>query len=227
MAPTSTGYTHPEARLNRGAGACQYGRVAGFGKRFRSIAAALSAASVLLLGACETPLVVQKLPELTYGHLPSFLLDVATIEVESAYRPSMRPPDVEHLFPTPPEKALRRWASDRLSAEGRAGTARFVITEARVTEKRLAVDKGLAGVFKMQQSERYDAAIEASVEIFDDRGFRRAFAGARATRSRTLGEDASVNERERLWFEIVEEVMELFDAEIEKNIRQHMGGYLR
>lgn len=198
----------------------------GIGKRCRSIAAALSVAAVVALGACETPLPEQILPELTYSHLTSFRLDVATIEVESAYRPSMRPPDVEHLFPTPPVSALRRWASDRLSAEGRAGTARFVITEGRVTEKKLSVEKGLAGVFNKQQSERYDAAIEASLEIFDDRGFRLAFAGARATRSRTLGEDASVNERERLWFEIVEEVMEIFDAEIEKNIRQHMGGYL-
>lgn len=212
--------------MNRGAGACEYRRVVGIGERFRFAAAALSAASVLLLGACETPLPVQKLPELTYGHLQTFRLDAAKIEVESVYQPSMRPPDVEHLFPTPPERALRQWASDRLRAEGRAGTARFVITEARVTEKKLTVDKGFAGIFKKQQSERYDAAIEASLEIFDDRGFRRAFAGTRATRSRTLGEDANVNERERVWFEIVEEVMELFDAEIEKNIRQHMGGYL-
>ncbi len=181
---------------------------------------------VLLLAACETPMVTQTLPELTYGHLSKFRLDVAQVQVAAEYVPPMKAPNVDHLFPTPPGKALRRWAADRLTAAGERGRARFVILNASVTETRLKMDKGFTGAFTTQQSERYDATVEASLEILDDRGFRKGFANARVSRSRTLGEDATINDRERMWFDLTEALMKDFNAELEKNIRQYLGGYL-
>ncbi|MCH8213764.1 MAG: hypothetical protein IIC54_06800, partial [Proteobacteria bacterium] len=46
------------------------------------------------------------------------------------------------------------------------------------------------------------------------------------SRSRTLREDASINDRERMWFDLIEALMRDFNAELEKNIRQYLGGYL-
>ena len=180
----------------------------------------------LALGACETPMPAQTLPGLTYEHLKPFRLDVAAVDVVSQYRSPMQKPNVEHLFPTPPEKALRRWAQDRLKAAGKGATARFVILDARATETPLKIDKSFWGAFKRQQSERYDATVEATLEILDSRGFRKGFANARASRSRTVREDATLNERERTWFELTEALMKDFDAELERNIRQHLGGFL-
>lgn len=204
--------------MNRPGGACQYASA--------MIRRYLVCVLVMFLAACETPVAPQTLPELTYGHLSKFTLDVAGIEVTTKYVPPMKAPNVEHLFATPPGKALRRWAADRLKAGGRRGTARFLIIDAAVTDTPLKVDKSFTGAFTKQQSRRYEATVEASLEILDDKGFRKGFASARVSRSRTLREDATINARERMWFDLTEALMNDFNAELEKNIRQYLGGYL-
>ena len=180
----------------------------------------------LALAACQTPPPVQRLPELTYGHLERLNLDVAAIEVVSEFRSPMQAPHVEHLFPTPPQTALERWATDRIEAAGRQGVARFVIKDAQATATPLAIDKGLAGAFTKEQSVRYEARVEAFLEIVDERGFRKGFSSARASRARTMAEDATLNERDKAWFDLTEAVMRDFNAEMEKNIRQYLGGFL-
>ena len=180
----------------------------------------------LVLAACQTPPPAQRLPDLTYGHLDRLNLDAAALEVVSEYRSPLKAPNVEHLFPTPPQTALERWVADRLEAAGRQGIARFVIKDAQATATPLAIDKGFAGAFKQEQSVRYEASVEALLEIVDERGFRKGFASARVSRTRTLGEDATLNERDKAWFDLTEAVMRDFNAEMEKNIRQYLGGFL-
>ena len=189
-------------------------------------AALLGLALTAMLAACETPPPKQRLVELTFAHLPILSLDVARVEVVSDYAPPMKAPNVEHLFPTPPAKGLRRWAADRLKAGGKKGSARFVIHVASVTETALPITKGLKGAFKKEQSERYEAVVEASLEILDARGFRKGFASARVTRSRTVREDVTLNQREALWLALTEAILNDFDREIEKNIRRYLLGFL-
>jgi hypothetical protein len=186
----------------------------------------LASLVALVLAACQTPPPVQRLPELTYGHLDRLNLDVAAIEVVSEYRSPMKAPHVEHLFPTPPQTALERWAADRLEAAGRQGIARFVIKDAQATATPLPIDKGFAEAFKKKQSVRYEVSVEAFLEIVDERGFRKGFSSARARVTRTMAEDATLNQRDKVWFELTEAVMRDFNAEMEKNIRQYLGGFL-
>ena len=193
---------------------------------FRPLALIVLPVLALGLAACETPVVVQSLPELTFVHLKPIKLDVATIEVVSQYRPPMKPPNVEHLFPTPPLKALRRWAGDRLKAVGKSGSARLVIHKASAVETKLAKKTGFTATFTKQQSRRYDLAVEATLEIFPA-GRQKGYAMAKATRFSTLREDASINKRQRLWFDLTEALFRDFDAEMEKNIRRHLGAWIR
>ena len=219
-------------RLERRSGAVHYAAM-GIGLRAPRVGRAGLAAAALLglvltsmLAACETPPPKPRLHGLTFAHLPVLSLDVARVEVVSDYAPPMMAPNVEHLFPTPPETGLRRWAADRLKAGGKKGSARFVIHIAAVTEAALPVTKGLKGAFKKEQSERYEAMVEASLEILDARGFRKGFASARVTRSRTVREDATLNQREAVWFAMTEALLNDFDKEIERNIRQYLLGFL-
>lgn len=193
-------------------------------KPMKTLVAALAAMAALV--ACETPVEVEKFPELTYTHLAPFRLNALTVEVKSEYRPPLAAPNVDHLFPTPPKKALQRWAGDRLKAAGQTGSARFTIIDASIIETALPRDKGLTGALTKQQAFRYDATVEASLEIMDAKGFRKAFATARVKRSRTVREDATLNDRDRIWFILVESLMKDFNDEMEKNIRQYMQGYL-
>ncbi len=170
----------------------------------------------LALGACETPVRVQSLPGLTYSHLGPLKLNVAKIEIVTQYRPPLTRPNVDHLFPTPPLKAIRQWASDRLRAVGRAGVARVVIRQAAAIETALAQKKGIKAAFTKQQAFRYDLTLDATVEIHSRPGG--GDASAQATRFTTLGEDASVNERNRVWLKLTETLMLDFNAEMEKNL---------
>jgi hypothetical protein len=194
-----------------------------FGKAFT-----LTVLPVLMLGlaACETSVPEQNLPELTFAHLKPIGLNVAVVEVVSNYKPPLKAPNVEHLFPTPPIKALRRWASDRLKAVGKSGSARLVIHKASAVETLLKKKTGFKAAFTKQQSNRYDLAVEATLEIYAD-GRQKGHALAHASRFSTLREDASINKRRRLWFDLTENLVKDFDAEMEKNIRQHLGGWIR
>lgn len=182
--------------------------------------------AVLPLTACQTP-VVRTLPELTFGHLPVIKLAVSEIRVESRYRPAMRAPWVDHQFTTPPDQVMQRWGKDRLAAVGGRDVAVFTVVDAGVREVRLKTTQGVRGVFTKDQSERYEARLEAKLEIYNGHGLPAGHASAVVTRNRTIAEDASLNDRERLWFEMTEALMQQFDMEMEARIRGHLGAWVQ
>lgn len=189
----------------------------------RTIAAAAALAGLAAIAACETPAPASKLPELTFAHLPTLRIPVQRIEVVNRYVAPMRAPNVEHLFPVPPARAMERWAADRLKADGGRGVARFAIAEASVKETKLPRDESMRGYFTKQQTERYDARVDATLEIQDAVGAMKGVANAHATRSVSVREDASLNERERTKFDLVEGLMKDFDAEIERSILRYLA----
>jgi hypothetical protein len=177
------------------------------------------------LAGCQTTPAPARFPELTYAHLGVIKLDVDRVEIASEYQAPLRAPNVDHLFPVPPERAMRRWAQDRLAAAGSntGRFARFVITDAKVTETNLPRSTGITGAFTKDQSQRYDLSMSAAIEIREDRGnFRSGYATASTSRSRTVREDISVNDREKVWFEMLEQAMNEINAELERQIKANM-----
>ena len=194
--------------------------------RFHRIFAPLILAFLPLgLLGCETLVHVETFPDLTFAHLKPIKLNVAKFEVVSQYQAPLRPPNVEHLFPTPPVKALKQWAKDRFRTVGRSGTARLVILNATVIEVQLQRKTGLTATFTKQQSDRYDLTVDTVLEVSDGR--RGGHVSARVTRFTTLREDITINERNRAWFELTKALVKGFDAEIEKNIRQVLADWVR
>ena len=183
-------------------------------------------AAALLLTACETNVPARSFPEISFAHQPPLALDVAQIQVETA-PPQPAPADaaVVHELPISLAKVGETWARQRLKAVGQSGTAVVRIENATVLEEKLKKTEGLRGAFTTDQTERYVGNLAMSVTIEDSRG--QALARGQATRSRTIGEDATLAAREKLWFELVEQTARDIDAVMEKEIRQHMAAYLR
>ena len=167
------------------------------------------------------------LPEITFQHLPPLQLNVARVEIIDGVREPLRAPHVGHLLPTPPRTALHTWANDRLTAVGATGTARFIIIDADVTETALPRKKGLSGAFTDEQSDRYDAKVTARLEIIGLPNLRTAEAMANAIRSQTIAESATVNQRDRLGFDLIDNLMRSFNTEMENNIRKHLAVVLK
>jgi hypothetical protein len=195
--------------------------------RTRQFRAVFACAAVLgLLAGCETAPPRPQFPELTFGHLPPIRLNVADVQVVREYASPGQKPNVEQLFPVLPATVMERWAQDRLKPVGAEGVARAIIKEASVVEVPLPRTRGITGAFTTDQSERYDAVFEMTIEASSRDSGRRAMVSSRATRSRTVPEDITLNDREKVWFELTEAVMNDLNASLEKQIQDNFGAFL-
>ncbi|OHC76221.1 MAG: hypothetical protein A3G18_10995 [Rhodospirillales bacterium RIFCSPLOWO2_12_FULL_58_28] len=194
-------------------------------KRFNNFL--ILVAMAVSLASCETAVPDRKFTVLTYSHLPPFNLNVGAVQIIHQYKSPLALPNVEYQFPTPPETALKQWATDRLLAKGKQGAARFTIVDAKVTRTLLPLKKGLEGSFYVEQSDRYDGSIEVTLEIVDDKGSKLGFANAAAGRSVTVREDATLNDREKVWHAMTESMMNDLNNIFEKNIRFHLGKFIK
>jgi len=164
--------------------------------------------------------------DLTFAHLGQLAVDAARIEVVQEFRPAGTKPNVEHLFPIPPAAAVARWAQDRLKPVGRFRLCRVVVKDASVVEVPLPRTGGIKGWFTTDQSERYDATVEVTVEIRSDTG-RNAYAAARVKRSQTVEDGTPPNKRREVWYAMTEKLMADLDKELERSMRQYLAAYLK
>lgn len=196
----------------------------------RFVPARLVAAALLafVVSACATEGPPSRtFPELRFTHEPPLVLGAQGPEVESLFEPPLADPHVEHLMPLPPEQAIRTWVADRLKTTGVGeNTVRVVIRDASVTETPLEMESGVRGFFTNDQEVRYDARAALTVQLLDPSGAMRAEATADAWRSRTIAERASLAEREQVWFELVEKLMQDLDTQLSAGIRHYFAPVL-
>ena len=176
------------------------------------------------LAGCDTPNLENPLPELTFKHQSIIQLDVERIQIINEFKMPFRSPNVEHLVPISPGASAERWASDILRPIGQSGIAQFVITNGSVIREDLKIQKGIKGIFSIDQSKRFKANVNVRLEIFKDQG--KSIARASASRSQTLREDASPNLQSRLWYHLVERLMKSFDREMRHQINTHLKPYI-
>jgi hypothetical protein len=188
----------------------------------RAVPALLSG---LILASCQpTPPRIGH-PQISYAHLAPISLDVGQIEVATEYQAPLGPPHVDHLAPTPPAEAARRWALDRLRAVGTTGTLRVVIKDASIVEVPLPRTSGggVRGAMTRDQSERYDGRLV--VELVIDQPSRRyhGFTGATVARSMSVPEDVSVAGREDVWFTITQQMLANLNTQLEQGIQNNLA----
>lgn len=176
--------------------------------------------------SCKTSNIESTMPELTFSHLPDIRINVAKISVLNEYKMPFKQPNVEHVAPISPGASVERWVSDILVPVGDKLDAQFIIKSGSIIESELKTQKGLKGVFAIEQSKRYTAIVDAQLEIFD--GSRRlASINAKAKRSHTLREDATLNLKTNLLFNLVENLMATFDRELRRQVDLHLQNYIQ
>lgn len=87
--------------------------------------------------------------------------------------------------------------------------------------------QGLRGAFTKDQAQRFDAKVEMAVEVRNERGFQDGFATATAERFTTVAEDITLNDRDRILFGLVEDLMRELNTRLDANIRSFLAGQLR
>ncbi|HTS90817.1 MAG TPA: hypothetical protein VMG55_02350 [Stellaceae bacterium] len=183
---------------------------------------------LLALGGCNQPPAPRPaLGDVHFTSEPPIELDVRRIEIVPRYQPGSDPSHVEERPPLALPHVAENWASDRLRAAGTQGVGVATITDASVTETKLATDQSLSGMLTRQRDTRYDASVAISVEIRDDRGIVVRQAMASAQRSTTTVEGTTLDERDRILYQLETDVMADLDRELDRQIRDHFGYYVR
>lgn len=193
----------------------------------RSPVFATFVAAVVLLSGCATDVQKPGFPKISFAHLQPISLNVARVEVENRYVSPATRPNVEHEFPVSPAAAASNWGRDRLRAVGPTGVVRVIVRRASVIEVPLKRTTGVKGAFTRDQSERYDAVIDMMVELRDANGNVRVTAESTAKRSRSVSENISLNDREKVWFEMTEAMMADLNTALENQVRIHMKDWIR
>ncbi len=194
------------------------------------IAARAAAALILIAGilsGCAGSADRPVYPQISFAHLPKIALDVARVDVANTYASPATEPNVEHRFPVSPAASAMNWGRDRLQPVGDAGVARVTLERASVVEVPLERTRGVRGAFTNDQAERYDGVIVVSVEVVDAAGERLGIVRATAERSQTVPEDISLNEREKVWFEMTEKMMATINQALETQVRTHLRAWIR
>lgn len=186
----------------------------------------LSVALAGLAAGCATPDPSPRFADLTFAGRNPIRLDVAKVEVVDEYRMPLKDPNVEHRAPLAPSAAAERWGRDVLQAAGTGGRAVFRVTNGSLVESNLKTTTGLKGLFTNDQSERYDATIAGRLDLYGPDGRPLGNAEADASRYQTIAESASLNDRQRLWYSLVEATANDFARTMETAIRQKLGVYI-
>jgi hypothetical protein len=187
--------------------------------------AALAASFAAVLAGCAAPPPRPTFPDIRFTDEMPLQLDVASIDVVDAYAMPYRAPNVEHLFPVPPSRALENWAHDRLRAVGKAGRAVFTVRTASVIETELPVQQGITGTFTTQPAERYDMTVRATLDIIEN-GLTVHTANVTTTRSQSLLQGITPNDRDKAYYKMTTDAMADFDKQMESEIRNSFGDYL-
>jgi len=184
---------------------------------------ALGVVGVFVAG-CETPAPGPQFPDLTWAHLKPLSFKAGSVEIVDEYTAPLKSPNLDHEFPVIPEAALQRWTLDRINAgDGTYRKVRVIIRDASAVGIPLKTKDGVQGLFYKEQAFRIDAALEAVIEVRNDRGFVQSTALARVKRSRTVPEETSPNDLDRLYFSLLEALMKDFNSRMELEIRTHMS----
>jgi hypothetical protein len=183
--------------------------------------------ALALLAACETPPNRQTFPTLTFQDRPHIRLDVAQVEIVEAYKAPGTAPHVDHLFPQKPADVAAAWGRDVLRAAGERGMATYTVVDASATETALPRATGMSQMFRTEQSDRYDLRIEVKLEVGNPLLASTGYVIATATRSQTVAEDMTLNQREAVWFQMTESAMRELDKKLEAEIRDKLQQFVR
>ena len=186
--------------------------------RFRQL---LVLALVATAASCASePAPPPKFADIHFLALPPFRLNVSEIQIDSRFQPTLQEPNVEHEFPVVPQRAMENWAHDRLRAVGPTTgfVARYTIIDASVRESVLPKKEGLKAVFTTQQAERYDGHVSVMLQIIDPQGIAERTATAEAASSRSVPEGITLNDRDKIWYDMTRDLMADLDRQIQRQV---------
>ena len=192
---------------------------AGFG-------AIITAGLIFTATACQqtTPDVI--FPQADYTGKPPIKLQVGSIEIVDGAKAVDTPNRIERKFPNLPAEQIRRWATQRLQAVG--GNNRLVVSidDASATETALPKKGGISGAFTTEPIARVDAVAKVTLRIYTPQAnLAKAEANIQTKASRTIQENASPYDRDKILNDMTLKLVDDLNMEAEKQVNAYFGPY--
>lgn len=185
-------------------------------------AIATLALGTLALGGCASNVELPTYADITFKSSSPIPLAIGSVSSEIAYVDPLTTPHVGHEFPVSLPETAARWAQDRIQPVASGGTFSLIVLEASAVEAELETKKGITGLVTDDQAQLYTATVSATLKAEDASGLNAAETTVKVSRSRSVPEGASFNERERIWYQLSEEVMADYNTALEQAVQTHM-----
>lgn len=167
-------------------------------------------------------------PTLLFANKTVMNVDATSLDLKIENLPPREYPHVNYRSQVRFEDGARAWAASHFNLTGSSVNAlRITIRKGDIIEKLLPVKKGFKGLFTKDQSAEYSAVLEVEVAIVDPSGKVLSAASGKATNSRTVAEGATETEKQQVWAGLVVASFDNLDAELQPQMRQVMGQFIR
>lgn len=158
-------------------------------------------------------------------------VNVHEIRVVNHYQAPLKRPNVEQEFTVTPAAAVSKWVSQRLRANpgiSANSVLEVTINEASVVEEKLQKTQGFKGLVTDDQDARYTAKLSVTFKHYSAAGVASNATGdVIISRARTINERATVYEREAIYHQMTDALMNDFDREANARLRQYFSPYIR
>ena len=180
--------------------------------RLSRVLPTLMMAAALVVGCTMATPEPRPLPALSYQKYPPIRINVARIQVVDKYAPSGQMPHIETQMALPLPDAVHQWAQRRFQAMGQDGVLTITIDNAAMLAEDLNRSKGVRGVFTIDQAQRFSGAIHVSFSASDMSFGRSGNAQVEVKSSRTVAEDASLQQQDVVLANLTESLLTELDA---------------
>ena len=193
------------------------------------VARAFIAVSLLAVAACaDTPPPAPK-GDIGFTGTP-IRLDVETTAIDNHYVPSGKAPNIEQLHTVTPSTVAERWLQTRVVPIGTEGQAILNVYDARVVEEKLKTKGGLTGFFGDQVDTKITGTLRAELTVMQPKktgGVAVYKAGVTAKSEQTLLQSATLNERDKAYFDLTKKLSQEFDRLMSAEIQRGMASVIR
>lgn len=181
---------------------------------------------LLPVGACQDKPPVE-LPPLSFKQYLPIHMAVADIQVVEEYKSPQQLPNVDHLIPYSPTEAMQIWAEQRLRAVGSQNKLEIIVKEGSVKVYQLPSEQHWSSLFTGMPDKRYEAVLDVEVRVYEpNAAMSNASVRVNAKRSIIINDSATVLERDAAFRQLINELMTMINAQLEKNMFQYMANYI-
>lgn len=165
-----------------------------------------------LMAACAQNVPSRPKPQFNWQNETSIPLNVSSVNVIEARSENLRTPYVGHLFPVTVPDAVRIWADERFRAMSPQGNFTITIESVSIKEEQLPLTEGIQGWFTTDQAQRYDGEMIVTLSGVSSDLQQEGTARITVKASRTVSESASIQQRDKAWVKMTEEMLAALDT---------------